>query len=173
LNRKVLFAGAIVILPILVVLAANLGKDPRQIRSPLVGRVAPPFTLRVAGTNDTVSLASLKGTPVVLNFWATWCVPCIEEHGVVTAAARMPQNGNVKFYGVVFNDVEKKALDFMKENGSGFPSLIDPGAQTAISYGVYGVPETFFIDRNGKIADKYEGPLSPDILQQHLQEVTR
>ena len=80
LNPRVLLAGLAVVAPLVAVLLLNLGRNPHVIGSPLVGRTAPEFTLRPLGGGEPVTLASLRGRPAVLNFWATWCVPCFEEH---------------------------------------------------------------------------------------------
>ena len=172
MNRKVLLAGAAVVVPILAVLAANIGRDPHRVETPMIGRVAPDFTLREVGTNREVTLASLRGKPVLLNFWATWCVPCLSEHPVLQAGAAA-SGGDIQFVGVVFDDEEPKILKFMKENGSRYPNLFDNGGRTAIAYGVTGVPESFFIGRDGKIVDKFDGPLDPDSLRSRINLVSR
>lgn len=156
-NTKVLVAGLVVVVPLLAVLVLNLGRDPHSVRSPLVGRSAPAFSLPPVGGGAPVSLDSLRGRPVVINFWATWCVPCFEEHAALTAAARTFRE--VQFLGVVYEDDEAATETFLGERGGGYPSLVDPEGKTAIAYGVFGVPETFFIDASGRIVDKYVGPL--------------
>lgn len=163
MNRKVLLAGLLVVLPILVVLVMNLGRDPHVIRSPLVGQPAPSFELRPVGGGPPVSLASLKGRPVVVNFWSTWCMPCLEEHAALAAGARRyaPQ---VEFLGVVYEDEEAKVASFLKQRGAAYPSFMDEGGRMAIAYGVGGVPETYFIDASGTVVSKYAGPLNPDEL---------
>lgn len=172
MNRKVLLAGAAVVLPILIILGANIRTDPKKIRSPLVGRPAPTFDLKLLGSNERLSLEKLRGRPVLINFWATWCVPCFQEHAVLSAAASIPDNP-VQFVGIVYNDEEARAWKFLVENGASYPNVMDEGAKAAIAYGVYGVPESFFIDRNGVIVEKFEGPLDADVLRTKLQELTR
>jgi cytochrome c biogenesis protein CcmG/thiol:disulfide interchange protein DsbE len=163
-NRRVLLLGLVVALPLLGVLTANLGRDPRVVDSPLVGRPAPPFTLAPVGGGEAMSLAALRGRPVVVNFWASWCAPCDEEHPVLTQAARSLA-GDVHFVGVVYEDTEPNAAAYLKQRGSAFPSLVDPGSRTAIAYGVFGVPETYFIDAQGTIVSKFVGPLRPETLE--------
>lgn len=169
MNRKVLIAGLVVIVPALFLLVISLGRDPHKVKSPLVGRTAPSFSLLEVGSGTPVSLARFRGKPTVVNFWATWCVPCYAEHGVLVEAAR--QIGTrVNFVGVVYDDREEKILQFLRDNGASYPTVVDHGGKTAIAYGVYGVPETFFLDPNGRIVAKYEGPLTPETLDQNLRK---
>lgn len=170
MNRTVLAVGALLTLAVIGILFVGLGKDPSEIRSPLVGKPAPTFALREVGSGKTVDVSQFRGKPVVINFWATWCNPCWEEHPVLVANARMlaPQ---VQFLGVVFQDKEEKILGFLQERGSSYPTVVDEAGKTAIAYGVGGVPETFFVDAKGVIVAKYSGPMSPDILRENLQKV--
>jgi cytochrome c biogenesis protein CcmG, thiol:disulfide interchange protein DsbE len=156
-NRKVLIAGFAIALPLIAILVMNLGRDPRSIRTPLVGRAAPPFSLVPVGGGTPIDLRNLRGRPVVVNFWATWCVPCFEEHAALAAAART--FSDAQFLGVVYEDEESATQAFLAQHGSSYPSLMDADGRTAIAYGVAGVPETFFIDRNGIIVEKSVGPL--------------
>lgn len=172
MNRTVLIVGLIIAAVLVAILFAGLGKDPSEIRSPLIGKPAPAFALREVGTNRTVDLTQFRGKPMVVNFWATWCGPCWEEHPVLVANARMLEN-DVQFLGVVFQDKEEKILGFLNQRGSGYPTVVDDAGKTAIAYGVGGVPETFFLDANGVIQAKYSGPMSPDILRDNLQKVMK
>jgi len=166
-NRKVLVIGIFLVGILVGVLAMNLDRDPHDIRSPLVGRLAPDFLLRGAGGTERISLDQYRGRPLVVNFWATWCVPCYAEHPVLTAGARA-NSGRAQFLGVVYDDAEPTILEFLAQYGSSYPTLIDREGKTAIAYGVHGVPETFFISADGKVVAKYEGPLTPEILNDHL-----
>jgi cytochrome c biogenesis protein CcmG, thiol:disulfide interchange protein DsbE len=171
LNRRVLAVGLVFVIPLLVVLLLNLGRDPHSVRSPLVGRAAPPFTMTPAGGGAPVSLESLRGRPVVLNFWATWCAPCIQEHPALNGAAAA--RTDVAFLGVVYQDEEERIREFQRRYGSAYPSLLDPDGKTAIAYGIAGVPETFFIDTKGTIVAKVSLPLSADEIRQHLEKAAR
>ena len=114
------------------------------------------------GGGAPVTLAGLAGRAVVLNFWATWCVPCLQEHPALTSGARAwPE---VQFVGVVYEDEEARTGEFLEQQGSAYPSLMDPESKVAIAYGVFGVPETFFIDRAGRIVEKVAGPLDRETL---------
>lgn len=171
MNRTVLIVGIVIAAAVIGVLFIGLGKNPAEIRTPLIGKPAPTFALLEVGTGRTIDLASLKGKPVILNFWATWCGPCWEEHPVLVANARtLP---DVQFLGVVFQDEDRKILDFLQQRGSSYPTVVDERGKTAIAYGVGGIPETYFIDAQGIIRAKYNGPMSTEILQENLRKVLR
>jgi cytochrome c biogenesis protein CcmG, thiol:disulfide interchange protein DsbE len=172
LNRKVLLTGAAITLPVLSILFLNLGRDPHQIQTPMIGKPAPSFSLREAGTKRVLSLESLRGKPAVVNFWATWCLPCYAEHEVLIRNARSV-GSDVQFVGVVYDDTEDKIQQFLRENGNAYPSVMDDGGKTAIAYGVYGVPETFFVSPSGVIVAKHQGPLAQESMTQNLQEVMK
>jgi cytochrome c biogenesis protein CcmG/thiol:disulfide interchange protein DsbE len=167
MNRTVLLVGIVITAALLVVLYFGLGKDPQHIDSPLIGRLAPSFALKAVGSGETIDLGRYRGKPVVLNFWATWCRPCWEEHPTLTATAKSVGD-QVQFVGVVFQDDESKIVDFLRERGWAYPTLVDEKGKTAIAYGVGGVPETFFLDRKGNIVAKFEGPMSPQDLETNL-----
>ena len=171
MNRRVLIAGLAVVLPVLAILIANLGRDPHRIDTKMKGRPAPEFALRALGSTEPVSLRSLRGTPVVVNFWATWCVPCLSEHPVLLAQSE--QWKDVRFLGVVYDDTEPTVQRFLDQHGGSYPVLFDQDGRTAIAYGVTGVPETFFIDRNGMIVDKVNLPLDADTLRAKLADLVK
>jgi cytochrome c biogenesis protein CcmG/thiol:disulfide interchange protein DsbE len=171
MNRFVLSTGAVITAALVAVLMSGLGRDPKHIDSPLVGKAAPQFALKTVGTGQTVDVTTLRGKPVVLNFWATWCAPCWEEHPILTAAART--HPEVQFLGVVFQDDEAKIQGFLRRRGSAYPTVVDDRGKTAIAYGIGGVPETYFLDANGTIVAKHDGPLSTEQLQTYLTEVSR
>ncbi|HZP93402.1 MAG TPA: redoxin domain-containing protein [Burkholderiales bacterium] len=167
MNRTVFIVGAAITLALVAILFIGLGKDPQAIDSPLIGRTAPEFVLKAVGSGQDIDLQKLRGKPVVVNFWATWCVPCYEEHPVLVENARSI-GPSVQFVGVVFNDTEQNILSFLQQRGSAYPTLLDEQGKTAIAYGVGGVPETFFINPRGTIVAKYAGPLTPELLQANL-----
>lgn len=162
MNRTVVLAGAALALPLVGVLFANLGNDPHSVDSPLIGKPAPHFALPTVESGDVVRLEELRGRVVVVNFWATWCVPCFQEHEVLMVGSR--RFGDAVFLGVVYQDEASRVKRFSAERGAAYPSLMDEQGRTAIAYGVYGVPETFFIAPDGTITDKYVGPLTPGAL---------
>jgi cytochrome c biogenesis protein CcmG/thiol:disulfide interchange protein DsbE len=172
MNRTVLLIGILLTAALVIVFYFALGNDPTHINSPLVGRTAPEFALKAVGSGELIDLTQLRGKPVVLNFWATWCVPCYEEHPVLVANARQ-LGPDVQFVGVVFNDTEDKIMQFLRERGASYPTLIDEQGKTAIAYGVGGVPETFFLDKRGTVVAKYAGPLTSDTLREELMKAMK
>ena len=172
MNRPVLFIGTAIAAALIAVLFVGLGNDPQQIRSPMIGRPAPAFALKEVGTGQTLDLQALRGTPTIINFWATWCMPCYQEHPVLIDNARL-FGSKVQFVGVAFNDDEASIQKFLRERGSAFPTLLDQQGKTAIAYGVGGVPETFFLDRHGIIVAKFSGPMTTDVLQANLEKAIR
>ena len=172
MNRTVLIAGIVIFVALVGVLLLNLGHDPSAIDSPLIGKQAPSFALKAVGTGETVDLARLRGKPTIINFWATWCGPCYEEHPTLVKNAQM-LGSDVQFVGVVFNDTEQKIQAFLADRGSAYPTLLDESGKTAIAYGVGGVPETFFLDRGGKIVAKYTGPMSTEDIQANLAKAMK
>ncbi|MBW3672216.1 MAG: TlpA family protein disulfide reductase [Acidobacteria bacterium] len=170
MNRKVLLIGLVVILPLLGILFLGLGNDPTRIRSPLIGKSAPEFTLRDVTTGEVVSMEAVRGKPMVVNFWATWCVPCYAEHPYLVAAARQ-YGEQAMFVGVIYDDEEEAVNRFLRQYGRSYPVLRDPDGRAAIAYGIFGVPETFFIDSSGTIVAKHVGPLDRSTLQQYLSQI--
>ncbi|MBL8619497.1 MAG: redoxin domain-containing protein [Deltaproteobacteria bacterium] len=166
----ILAGGLVVVGGLLAVLASGFGGTTQGVSNNLLGRPAPPFAMEVLGERETiVRTAALTGAPVVLNFWSTWCQPCVLEHPHLLAAAQEFGPRGVKFYGVLYNDEPQKAERFLAEKGQGFPVLHDPLQRVAIDYGVTGVPETFVLDKEGRIAHKFIGPVSVGELQAVLR----
>lgn len=155
-NVVVLVVGLLVAIPLVAVLWNGFNYDPKEIASPLIGKAAPDFTLTPLEGGAPVALSSLRGTPVVVNFWATWCVPCQAEHATLQQLARN-YDGRVKFYGVVYQDEGANIQNWLLKRGSAYPQLLDVGSSAAIAFGVYGVPETYFIGKDGIIVDKVAG----------------
>jgi cytochrome c biogenesis protein CcmG/thiol:disulfide interchange protein DsbE len=172
MNRTVLIIGMLIVAAIVAVLFLGLGKDPQYIESPLIGRPAPAFALKAVGSGETIDLAQYRGKPVILNFWATWCHPCWDEHPVLTQTSQA-LGSQVQFLGVVFQDDESRIKSFLQQRGWAYPTLVDHAGKTAIAYGVGGVPETYFLDKNGVIVAKFAGPMSADDIQTNLQKALK
>ena len=152
------------------VLYKGFGRDPHEVPFMLKGQPAPAFSLRALTSGEEVSLQALRGRPVVINFWASWCGPCKMEHPVLEWGAR-EYGDQAQFLGVVFEDSEENARGFLKKLGASFPQLYDPRSRTAVGYGVAGVPETYFIDAQGIIRGKHVGPIDPETLAARLRQL--
>jgi cytochrome c biogenesis protein CcmG/thiol:disulfide interchange protein DsbE len=140
--------------------AFGLRHDPNYVRSAVVGHPAPAFDLPMLNGPGTLDLAGLKGKVVVLNFYASWCVDCRIEHQNLAAAWSRFRDQGMVLVGVPFTDRLGDSRAFARELGMDWPLVQDPGSRTAISYGVYGPPETFLISSAGVIACKVIGPVS-------------
>jgi len=159
--------------PVILLLAYGFRTDPRAIPSPLVTKPAPDFRLATFD-GPAVSLAGLRGKPVVLNFWASWCYPaCYEEAPHLEAAWQKYRDRGLMMLGVAIQDKEANAREFLKRFGFSFPNGMDPGSKIAIDYGIYGVPETLFIDRQGRIAYKHVGALTPALLESQIEALLK
>lgn len=141
-------------------LSFGLGRDPTAIKSPLVGKPAPVFSLRTLDGRSTVNLQDLRGQVVIVNFWASWCTECRVEHDALAAAWQRYRDAGVVLVGVDFQDARADALAYLDQAAMTWPAVEDPGSRTALAYGVYGIPETFFIGPDGQIAAKDVGPVS-------------
>jgi cytochrome c biogenesis protein CcmG/thiol:disulfide interchange protein DsbE len=170
MNTKVLIAGALVVVPLVAVLAMGFQHDPRAIDSPLIDKPAPAFALATVDATGTVALESLRGKPVVVNFWATWCEPCKAEHPALQALARA-WSGRASFVGVVYQDTPDKIVAWLGRMGSAYPTVVDTGSTVAMAWGVYGVPETYVLDSSGVIRHKITGPVDPAALDAQLRDL--
>jgi cytochrome c biogenesis protein CcmG, thiol:disulfide interchange protein DsbE len=169
MNKKVLLIGALLVLPLMALLAISFRFDPKVVESPLIGKPAPEFTLLDLDGN-TYSLSELRGKPVVINFWSTWCPPCIQEHPWLERASQQ-YAGRVHFLGVIYQDDPETIRRFLRQRGAWGPALVDPDNRVALAYGVFGPPETFFVDAQGTIVDKVIGAVPPRYLSEKLDEL--
>jgi cytochrome c biogenesis protein CcmG/thiol:disulfide interchange protein DsbE len=160
----------VVVSGVLAMLLIGRKKDPREAPYELIGKPAPTFTLRRLDTGAPLSFEQMRGRPVVVNFWASWCAPCRAEHGVMHWASQK-FGQQVQFVGIVYEDSEPKARAFLKANGVPFPEVVDPDSRIARAYGVTGVPETFFIDSAGSIHGKHIGPITQEAFIQEVKGI--
>ncbi len=126
-----------------------------QSKPPKMGGPAPAFSLRRLDTNGTLALASLRGKPVVLNFWASWCVPCKGEAKMLEDAWQRYRSQGVVFVGIDWHDVKSDARRFLDHHGVTYPTVLDGSGSITDRYGVVGVPETYFIDRRGRLVGEH------------------
>ena len=135
-----------------------------------IGQPAPEFALADLDGNP-VRLAELRGRPVIVNFWASWCGPCVEEFPLLADAAAVHADEGLAIIGIVFRDNSEAARSFMAQMGAGWQAVMDPGEAVADSYGIYGPPETFFIARDGTIAGRQVGQLTAADLDRQLATI--
>lgn len=172
--KRATIAGAVAV-PMIALLAFGLTRDPKDIPSPLPGKAAPEFALEVfspgqgalaRAAGDTISLRELQGHVAVLNFWASWCLACRDEHETLSAVAQEYVGKDAHFLGVLYQDIPANGLAWIQQmGGQSYPSVNDPKTRIAIAYGLYGVPETFFIGRDGRVAYKHVGPVTATVLR--------
>ena len=166
------------ILPLLLflglalMLAAGLGRDPKEVPSPLIGKPAPAFTLaRLDDATQSIKRDDLLGKVWVLNVWASWCVACREEHPLLVEFSRRK---TVPVYGLNYKDTRPDGLRWLANFGNPYDaSLFDNDGKVGIDFGVYGVPETFIIDKQGVIRFKHIGPLTPEVLRDRIEPLLK
>jgi len=185
MNRYYWIVGAFA--GLVALLAVGLGMDPRDVPSPLVGKPAPAFTLnQLAEPEKTLSPKDMQGKVWLLNVWASWCVSCRQEHPVLVEFSK---TAGVPLVGLNYKEVrgdgefdmskmpagEEKKLAFQRagkwlgQHGNPYTlTVMDLDGRVGIDYGVYGVPETYVIDKAGVIRMKHTGPISPDVLGQKI-----
>jgi len=145
----------------------GLGMNQREITSPLIGKSVPSFSLPLLQQPETrISNKDLLGKPYLLNVWATWCVSCRAEHAHLVTLANTHQ---IDIYGIDWKDERPAALNWLQRLGNPYQAVaFDKVGRTAIDLGVYGAPETFVVDRHGKIRYKLAGPVSPELIDETL-----
>ena len=150
-------AAATVVLA--VVLASRFGTDPSLVESPLIGNPAPEFDLPTLTGESSVDLRDLRGEVVVVNFFASWCLECRNEHDDLLATALAFDERDVRFVQLGYQEEPERSLEYLDQAGMSDSTvyLADPGSRAAIAYGVFGIPETFFIDRDGTVVAKLIG----------------
>lgn len=148
-------------------LGVGLNLNPREVPSPLVGRPAPQFSLKELHHPDRLfGSADLKGKVWILNVWASWCVSCRTEHPVLNAWNR---NGELLLIGLNYKDEPQDALRWLQNLGNPYTrSVVDSDGRIGLDWGVYGVPESFVVDKKGIIRYKHIGPISNDDLKSKL-----
>ncbi|WP_455204641.1 DsbE family thiol:disulfide interchange protein [Kaarinaea lacus] len=143
----------------------GLSLKPREVPSPFINKPAPDFRLQnLHNMSEQFSNQDMKGKVWLLNVWASWCVACRQEHPLLVQMAR---KGEVPIYGLNYKDAPSQARQWLKQHGNPYElSVVDYEGNVGIDYGVYGVPETFVIDKRGVIRHKVIGPISTTILRE-------
>jgi cytochrome c biogenesis protein CcmG/thiol:disulfide interchange protein DsbE len=150
-----------------VFLAIGLNRDPHEVPSPLINKPAPAFEIpQLSESNQSFSPASMKGQVWILNVWASWCVACREEHPVLVELAKSKM---APIIGLDYKDKREDALAMLAKQGNPYLlSAFDSNGRVGIDYGVYGVPETYVIDKAGIIRFKHIGPITMDLLNKKI-----
>ena len=147
--------------------------NPKLVKSPLVQRPAPGFAITDFNTGERLTLESLRGTPFLLNFWASWCVACRDEAHLLEAAhRRWGQDGKFRVIGIAIQDTPDAARQFAKRFGKTyFLALDDTEGDVSLNYGLYGVPESFFVDAKGIIRYKQIGAMTEQVLAEQIPKL--
>jgi len=158
-------------LPVMALLAYGLTRNPKEIPSPLITKAAPAFRQASFDGNE-VGLSDFRGSVVVINFWASWCYPaCWNEAPRLEQAWKQYRDRGVVVVGINYQDREQDALAFIRKFSKSYPNIADPRGRLGLDYGVYGVPETFFVNREGKISHKHVGEISSEILTREIESL--
>lgn len=153
-------------------LAVGLKLNPAEVPSPLIGKPAPAFELaQLATPEKKFAPQAMRNQVWLLNVWASWCVACREEHPILLDLAK---SGTVPIVGLDYKDPRDDALRWLQQFGNPYTlTIADTDGRVGIDFGVYGVPETFVIDKNGVIRHKHIGPLTPGALQEKILPLVR
>jgi cytochrome c biogenesis protein CcmG/thiol:disulfide interchange protein DsbE len=162
----------LVIAPILALLAFGFTRDAKYIRSPLLAKPAAPFTVTLFD-GKKVALEDLRGKAVFLNFWASWCTPCRDEARDLEAAWQKVKDKDRVFLGVALQDKDKDSREFLKEFDVTYPNGKDESGKIAVDYGTWGIPESFFIDPQGRITYKHVGGIRAALVLTKIEEAAR
>jgi cytochrome c biogenesis protein CcmG/thiol:disulfide interchange protein DsbE len=170
-RRTRLLAGVGVAVAVIVaLLATGLGRDPSVIASPLVGRMAPNFTLSQLD-GPPVTLSKLRGQVVVINFWASWCAECKVEQAALDQTWQQFQDSGVVVIGVNFQDETAAARGYVRTADVTYPVVEDTDSSTALAYGLRGVPETFVVNQSGRVANRIIGPVDAAALTREINSM--
>jgi len=159
--------AAFIALAVLFAFGLNPNRDIHALPSPLIGKPAPLFTLSdVLEPNRIVSNADLKGQVYVLNVWGTWCVACRQEHETLLAIA---EQRKVPIIGLDYMDERGKAQQWLQQLGNPYAAVaFDTDGRTAIDWGVYGAPETFLVDGQGRVLYKFISPMTAEVWEREF-----
>lgn len=155
---------AAILAALVVLFAVGLQRDPTKVPSPLIGKPAPAFSLPTF-EGSTLSLSQLRGRPVLVNFWASWCTPCLQEHPLLMDLAR----SGVTIVGLNYKDEPEAARQWLARHGNPFTMIAqDRDGRVGLDWGVYGVPETFVLDAASIIRHKQIGPMTRENWEQEI-----
>lgn len=169
----VVIAAGVAFLVLAVIFAGRFGSDPSLTASPLIGEPAPTTPISLVDETGSVSVADHLGDIVIVNFWASWCGGCRSEHAALTQAADAYAGFDTTFIAVNYQDAPERAEAFLDELGRSDATtyVFDKGSETAFEWGVLGLPETFFIDRDGVVVAKVSGPVTYGLLTETIDQI--
>ena len=172
-GTRVFMVVALLVVVFGVIFSNRFGVDPTLIDSPLIGTEIRDLTLPFMEFDGEFSLEDARGDVLVVNFWASWCLPCRSEHPALLAAASEFADVDVRFIGILTQDDPANGTDFLDELGRGTPYTYvwDERSRAALQFGTLGVPETFFIDRGGVITGKVSGPINQALLSSVITDL--
>lgn len=161
-----------IFLGLVAFLAAGLKLDPKEVPSPLIGKPAPGFSLSALDKPEQrIAREDLLGKVWMLNVWASWCAACRDEHPLLVEFSRKKV---MPIYGLNYKDERAAGLKWLANFGNPYDaSLYDQDGKVGIDFGVYGVPETFVVDRQGVIRFKHIGPLTPEVIEKQIEPLVR
>jgi len=160
------------VLAVAVLLSVGLSQPERLSASPLAGGQAPEFSLPdLRHSGDRVRLSDLRGQVVVVNFWASWCAECRVEQRALSQTWQRFRDSGVVVLGVNFEDATDDARQYVASTRTSYPVVVDTHSKTALAYGLRGVPETYVIDRHGRLVDRVVGPVTADGLAARITKV--
>lgn len=167
------YALAAGMLGLLVLLTIGLTRDPGRLPSALEGRAMPAFAIPYLGQAGTLESAQFEGRPLVLNFWASWCVSCRVEHPeLIRLGLQSAATGTFDIAGINYRDDPVRAASYLAREGDfPYPSGFDGKGRLGIDFGVYGMPETFFVDADGVVQMRHAGPLTTAVLARALPKI--
>jgi cytochrome c biogenesis protein CcmG/thiol:disulfide interchange protein DsbE len=169
----VVIAGGLLFVVIAVMFAGRFGTDPGISSSPLIGTPAPSSAITLMDGSGSVTIDDFDGDIRVVNYWASWCLGCRTEHQALTQAASDYEDFGVTFVAINYQDSPANAEGFLEELGRSPATIftVDEDSRTAFTWGVLGLPETFFVDRDGIVVGKVSGPLSYGLLSQTIDQI--
>lgn len=169
LARVVRIVVVVAILGLVVTLALAFRRDPHDIKTGTIGKPAPVFALERLDGSGKVALADLQGKVVVMNFFASWCLPCTQENPALVRVYERYRSSDVVMLGVNYQESRDNGLAYVQRMGMGWPTVADDDGRVALSYGVFGPPETFFIGPDGVIAGRHIGPIDEATLVKAIE----
>lgn len=175
MRRLIVVVAVVAALAALFLFGLFRGQPDRDVPSNLLGKPAPDFALPLyeryqPDYGDTLALSQKLGTPMVVNFWASWCTPCLDEAPVLEQGYRRWGPEGVLFVGIQTQDRDQfdAGRQFLTRFDLSYPNGMDNTSRIGVEYALFGVPETFFIDRSGTVVAKHVGPVTPDVLDREI-----